>query len=128
MNSIISVLLVDDDDLVSGCISAWLEDEGFSVHIAASGEQALRLMKEIPVDVALVDLRLGDMNGEEVIVRAAALHPGTRFLVHTGKHFYQLPPSLLELGMRQQDVVFKPIFELEAFAASIRQLVTGAPR
>jgi len=118
----ISVLLVDDDELVTACISTWLEDDGFTVHTAGTGQEALLLLAEIPVDVALVDLQLSDVNGEEVIRRAMASHPATRYLIHTGKHFYQLPASLEALGMRQQDVVFKPIFELEAFAARLRGL------
>ena len=125
MKDTISVLLVDDDELVSTCISTWLEDEGFVVHTAAGGEEALRLMDRVPVDVALVDLRLGDMDGEELIVRAFARHRRTRFMVHTGKLFYQLPDALLELGMQQRDVVFKPIFDLDAFAATLRRQFTG---
>ena len=126
MNRPLSVLLADDDELVRDCISTWLEDDGFTVHTAASGSEALRLMGTTQVDVALVDLHLGDMDGEELIVRAHAAHPGTRFMIHTGKQFYQLPARLKALGMRQQDIVLKPIFDLDAFAAGIRRLVTGA--
>ena len=125
MKQSISILLVDDDQLVCTCIAAWLEDEGFEVRIAADAQEALGLMDRLPVDLALVDLHLGDLSGEEFIVRASARHPDSRFMIHTGKHFYQLPARLLALGMRQQDVVFKPIFDLDAFAASIRRLVSG---
>lgn len=126
MTGNISILLVDDDELVSSCISNWLEDEGFTVHVAASGEDALLLLDRFPVDVALVDLQLKDLDGEEVILRAQARYPKTHFMMHTGKHFYKLPARLLELGMRQQDVVFKPIFQLDAFALRLRLMVTGA--
>lgn len=125
MNRPISLLLVDDDYLVSTATSAWLEDEGFTVHTASSGEEALRLMASIPVVIALVDLNLGDMDGEAFIIRALACHPGTRFLILTGKLFYQLPAKLQEVGMQQHDVVFKPIAEMDAFSARIRHLATG---
>lgn len=128
MSRPISILLVDDDQLVSTCISLWLEDEGFTVLNACSGEEAQRLMESTPVDVALVDLHLGDMDGEELIVRVSASHPGTRFMIHTGTHFYQIPDRLRELGMRQHDVVFKPIVELERFSDRIRHMITGVER
>ncbi len=124
----IAVLLVDDDELVSTCISIWLEDEGFTVYSANSGEAALRLMAENPVDVALVDLQLGELNGEEVIAQACAAHPATQFMVHTGQHYYQLPDRLLELGLQQQNVVFKPILDLDSFVAAIRRSVSGVPK
>ena len=125
MNRDITVLLVDDDEIVTACVLAWLEDEGFVVHTAGCGEEMLKVMASTAVDVALVDLQLADRNGEDLIVEAAALYPRTRFMVHTGKHRYQLPDNLLELGLRQCDVVFKPIFDLDLLSAAIRRLVTG---
>lgn len=124
MNRPISILLVDDDRLVSACISTWLEDDGFAVRTACSGEEALRLMASTPFDIALVDLHLGDMDGEELIVRARSSQANTRFMIHTGQHFYQLPARLLELGMLEHDVVFKPILDLQAFSTMISTLVT----
>jgi DNA-binding response OmpR family regulator len=126
MNHPISVLLVDDDELVRTCILSWLEDEGFAVHAAADEQEALSVLARVPIDVALVDLQLGNSSGEDLIVRAFAGHPAVRFLIHTGKHFYQLPDRLLELGMQPADVVLKPIVQLEAFAALLRRRVSGA--
>jgi DNA-binding NtrC family response regulator len=125
MNRGITVLLVDDDEMVSDCISTWLEDEGFEVYTADNAEQTLSLMASISVDVALVDLQLEETNGEDLIAQASADHPGTRFMVHTGNHRYQLPERLLEAGVQQCNVLFKPIFDLDALSASIRQLVKG---
>lgn len=126
MSSNLSILLADDDHMVSSSIALWLEDEGFMVHTAASGRESLQLLASHRIDVALVDLNLGDMDGEDLIIRTIADHPDTRFLICTGKHSYQLSPSLEHRGMQHDDIVYKPILELKAFSALIRQKGRGS--
>lgn len=120
MNRPISILLVDDDQLVNTCLSTWLEDEGFTVHCVSGGQEALLVLASTHIDVALVDLHMRDMNGEELITNGSAFHPATRFMIHTGKNSYKLPERLRKLG---HGVVYKPIVELKSFSVTIRQLV-----
>ena len=47
-NADIRVLLVDDEKMIRDCVSAYLEDEGFSVHCTASAEEALELKFHAP--------------------------------------------------------------------------------
>lgn len=126
MNDHISILLADDDEMIRASMAIWLEDEGFKVHTAASGRETVQLLATHRIDVALVDLHLGDTDGEELISQVIVRHPGTRFMICTGKHFYQLPPRLRGHGMRQDDIVYKPIIELNAFSALIRHKSPGS--
>ena len=81
--SIGRVLVVDDDDAVRSCVEAFLEDEGFAVETAASGEQALSALTPGRVHVAVVDARLPGMNGDELIRRAHRRDPALRLsLIH----------------------------------------------
>lgn len=116
----ISVLLVDDNPYVSESVSAWLEDDGFDVRTAAGGAEALQALATAPVDVALVDMELPDMNGEEFIARAIRRHPESRFLIHTGAHYYRLSLELQNLGMQDDDVVYKPVMSLGQLSGKIR--------
>lgn len=115
----ISILLVDDDELIRDCVTAYLEDEGFDVHRAASGEEALDLMAQVRPLVCISDMRLPGMDGEAFIVAAHALCPATRFFLHTGM-LYSLSEELRAIGMTVDDVLLKPIHDLSKLVAKIR--------
>lgn len=62
-------LVVDDEPPLVRLVSAYLEREGFSVSTAADGEEALRLARERPPDVVVLDLMLPGIDGLEVCRR-----------------------------------------------------------
>lgn len=115
----IKVLLVDDDEMIRDCMSAYLEDEGFSVYSVASGEEALESIVSLSPAVCISDLRLPGMSGEEFIVRAYALSPSTSYMLHTGM-LYSLSDELSALGMTVDDVLLKPIHDLSKLVSKIR--------
>jgi hypothetical protein len=72
-----SVLVVEDDALVRGAVRAVLEDNGYRVHEAASGEEALVRIgaKSEPLDLLVSDVVLPGMSGCELARRARTLRP-----------------------------------------------------
>lgn len=120
----ISVLLVDDDELIRECITAYLEDEGFIVHSSGSAEKALELICAYCPAVCISDMRLPGMNGEEFIVRAHALSPATGFLLHTGM-MYTLSDELRSIGMNADDVLLKPIHDLTKLVKKIKDIAAS---
>lgn len=120
----IRVLLVDDDEMIRDCMTAYLEDEGFSVHGAASAEEALDLIAAMCPVVCISDLRLPGMDGEEFICRAYAICPGTAYLLHTGM-LYILSDNLRAIGMTAGDVLLKPIHDLSKLVDKIRQIAAS---
>ncbi|MDP2843009.1 MAG: response regulator [Acetobacterium sp.] len=123
----INVLLLDDNQLVLESVSAWLEDDGFNVHTAPCGEDALQLLRTIAIDLVMVDLKLPDMNGETFIIQTIRQYPAARFIIHTGTHSYRLPFELQNLGLQDDDIVYKPILSLPLLTKMIRTKVQGAP-
>ena len=65
-------LVVDDEPPLVRLLSAYLEREGFSVSTAGDGEEALRLARENPPDVVVLDLMLPGIDGIEVCRRIRA--------------------------------------------------------
>ncbi len=118
-NADIKVLLVDDEEMIRDCVSAYLEDEGFSVHCAASAEEALESIVSISPAVCISDMGLPGMNGEEFIVSAYALCPYTGFMLHTGM-LYTLSEELQAIGMTADDVILKPIHYLSKLVDKIK--------
>ena len=66
------VLVAEDDRSVRMTIEFVLEDEGFEVHMAEDGEEALRKAKELLPDVILLDQIMPKMDGKEVFAALRA--------------------------------------------------------
>ena len=123
MASDIHVLLVDDEASVRDNLQAYLEDEGFIVIPAGSGEEALDAVEQQQrFGVAIVDMRLPGMSGNDFIRRAIELSEQLHFIIHTGSLEYQLPEDLHSLGVSPADVLLKPIGDLSELTRRLTAL------
>lgn len=66
------VLVVDDDEFIRRLIGINLELEGFEVHQAADGEEALRQASQVRPDVMVLDVMMPRLDGIEVARRLRA--------------------------------------------------------
>ena len=117
----IRVLVVDDEENVRANLRVFLEDEGFRVLSAASGEEALQVLGCEPVELGIIDIRLPGMDGSAFILHARAAYPPMHFLIHTGSPNYKLPDELAELGLDPGDVFLKPVMDMSAIVRAIHQ-------
>ena len=62
-----TLLIVDDDDPLRGRLSRAMEKKGFVVKEAKTVSESLKIVKNSPPSFALVDLRLEDGNGLDVV-------------------------------------------------------------
>ena len=115
-----TILIVDDDIWVCSNLQAYLEDEGFCVEVAESGEQALAMLKNLKPDHAIVDMRLPMMDGNEFIYRASQLNSAIRFFVHTGSVEYEMPQALRESGQVNKHIFYKPLVNMGLLLDEIR--------
>lgn len=92
-----SILVIDDSPDMLELRKTILEMDGIEVFSAASGTDALRILKEIKVDLVLLDFSLGDMNGPEFLKRLEAEQPQTLKEVPvvflTGMDKNEVPPT-----------------------------------
>lgn len=121
--SAIRVLVIDDEPAICSSLSAFLEDYGFSASTSASAEEALDLMENNTYDVAIVDLRLPGMSGEEFILKAHEQVPRQRHIIYTGSISYHLSEKMLHAGMCPEHVFHKPIRVLTLLVKCIKELV-----
>jgi two-component system response regulator RegA len=79
-----TLLLADDDNSFRQRLALTLSRRGFEVHAAASAADARTLMHQFAPDFAVLDLRLGDGNGIDLVSELRALHAHTRVVILTG--------------------------------------------
>ena len=78
------VLLVDDEPNVLKALGRTLRQESVQIITAPSGEEALEMMREQPVDLLISDMRMPGMSGAELLAQAAKEWPATRRVLLTG--------------------------------------------
>jgi CheY-like chemotaxis protein len=79
-----TVLLVEDDGLIRMNTAEMLEDAGFVVVEAASGEEALTALQTMSVDALVTDINLPGLSGTELASRAEELHDAMLVVFATG--------------------------------------------
>jgi DNA-binding response OmpR family regulator len=116
------ILLVDDDERIRASMRLALEDEGYTVEEAASGEAALTAFERRPADVVLIDLMLPGMDGFECC-RSLRRDSDVPIIMVTARTDTYDVVAGLEAGA--DDYVTKP-FVAKELAARIRALLRRA--
>ena len=117
------ILIVDDEEIVRISLEAYLEDEGYEVISAISGEDALEILNTSRFDIGIIDMRLPGIDGDTLILEAKKLIPKMKFIVHTGSIGYSVSESLLNIGVFDKFVFKKPIKNMKIFVETIRELL-----
>ena len=119
------MLIVDDEEVFSELAREQLERRGFSVEIAASGEEALPRIQARPPRAIVMDVRMPGMGGVALLRRLQA-DPATRpipvIVCSCTASETAAAQGLLGLGARR--VLGKPC-EPEALARALRQAMAG---
>ncbi len=123
--SIQKIIIVDDEEAIRLSFSAYLEDLGFEIITAASAEEALKVFNSFQADLAIVDIRLPKMDGNQLIKKMQELDDRIKFLIHTGSVYYQLPAELSDIGIRPEQILIKPLNDINILMAAIQKLDKG---
>ena len=78
------ILIVDDDKALQESLVSILENEGYYIETANTGAEAETKIRSGYYNVALLDIRLPDMTGIELLSRINSISPRTKKLVLTG--------------------------------------------
>lgn len=111
------ILVVDDEHAVRAVAVEALSDLGYTVAEAASGEEALRVMAEMPrLDLLFTDVVMPGMNGRQLADEATARKPGLRVLFTTG----YTRNAVVHNGVLDPGVAFLPKpFTVESLAHKV---------
>lgn len=109
-----TVLIVDDDRSILQTFRRILERCGYEVETAESGAEAIRKASNRHFDAALLDLRLPDMKGTDILVRAKRQLRSTAKIMITG--FPSLESGVIALEEGADAYLTKPVQPRELLA------------
>ncbi|MGB8657955.1 MAG: response regulator [Candidatus Zixiibacteriota bacterium] len=84
-----TILVVDDEDYIRKLYEKELSEEGYQVKTTHSGEEALRIAEKQPPDLVILDIKLQDQNGLEVLGRIKKIHQDTPVILHSAYSTYK---------------------------------------
>ena len=114
-------LILDDEESIRQSIAAYMEDDGYVIFQAKSGEQALEIVKNNHIDEAVVDIRLPGIDGNTFMLEARKILPDIKFVVHTGSADYIPPDAVKALGVTSDKVLIKPVSDLRVLSEALKE-------
>lgn len=112
MSNLKKVLIVDDDDAVRISLALHFDDIGYDVIEANNAEKALEIIKTARPGLAIVDLRLPNMDGIELIRSIKCKDRKCVYIIHTGSVEVEIPDDILAMPCVSDTVFLKPIDDL----------------
>ena len=78
------ILVIDDDETITAVFRAGLRQEGYNVDVASTGKEAIEKSKNQLYNLALIDIRLPDMEGTKLLTEMQETIPKMRKIIVTG--------------------------------------------
>ena len=118
MDRNIKVLIVDDDENIRNTMKAILEDEGYTVELAATGSEAIEKTEKTAYNIALLDIRLPDMEGVELLKLMKDATPRTRKIMVTG--YPSMQNAISALNKNADAYMLKPV-DIERLLSTVKE-------
>ena len=115
-----TLLLVDDDRHVLSSMAQWLREQDYNVDTATGQTEALAALAKRAYDVALVDIRLADGDGFDILHYCRKQHPGVSVILLTGYGTVDAAIEAIRAGAF--DFLTKPLIDEELEMAIERAL------
>lgn len=112
------ILIIDDDENIRKVLQTILEDEGYIVETAETAKKGIEISEKAFCNLALIDVRLPDMEGIELLSKLRTTKPKMRKIIVTGYPTLQNAVSAVNKGA--DAYVMKP-FEVEKILQTIRE-------
>jgi len=100
------ILIVDDEPIVRESIRDWLQDAGYEVATAETGEQALEMLQKQDFGVVVLDVRLPGKTGIRVLKEVKAERPWIKSIIITAYPSAETAVEAMKLGA--VDYLIKP--------------------
>ncbi|RLI20765.1 hypothetical protein DRO54_05385 [Candidatus Bathyarchaeota archaeon] len=114
------ILIVDDDESIREVLTSILTDEGYIVDAVSTGEEAIKATHENFYNLALIDIRLPDMEGTKLLTKLKDTVPKMRKIIITG--YPTLQNAIEAVNFGADAYIVKPINMEDALKTIQKQL------
>lgn len=118
MDETARILIVDDDENIRKVLTTILEEEGYSVDSAETAKKAIEKTRKNFYNLALIDIRLPDMEGIELLTKMKDTTPKMRKVIITG---YPTLQNAIEAVNRGADAYIVKPFDMDKVLMTIRE-------
>lgn len=112
------ILVIDDEVRMADSLKTLLEDCGYSVDVAYSGEQALDIIRQKQPDLVITDIKMSEVDGYDVMRFIRENYPQTYIIVITGHG--NLESAIEAIHHKAFDYITKP-FDFETLRLSVER-------
>lgn len=117
-----TILIVDDEKEILNMLSGILQDEGYNTITAQTGEKALELIQEDGVDLVLLDVKLPDIDGVEVLRKIKDMESDISVIMISGNATIGIAVESTKLGAYDFiEKPFSPIEKIDRMFLTIKQ-------
>ena len=120
-----NVLIIDDDEGTRNLFSTVLSDAGYLVEAVGKGKDAIKLCKEGPFDIALIDIELPDIKGIELLKTLRELQPKMVNIIVTGHP--SIENAVKSVNEKADGYLLKPV-KIPEMLEMIKKVLGGEGR
>ncbi|SDP46233.1 response regulator [Desulforhopalus singaporensis] len=124
-NDKIKVLIADDEVEFASTLATRLNLRNFSTTVVNSGQQTLSAVAKEQPDIVLLDLKMPDLDGLEVLAMLREEHPELKVIIITGHGSFEMGREGMELGA--SDYIMKPV-DLNLLIEKISDICLGSKK
>jgi CheY-like chemotaxis protein len=117
------ILVVDDEEALRVVLSAELEGEGYQVTSASDGQEAINVLTTKEFDLILLDIKMPNVDGFEVLKFVKERWPQTKVVMLTG--FADLKNAIESKKLGAEDFVSKP-YDLVDLLTTVERVLTSS--
>lgn len=119
-HQVLSILVIDDEEEIRNTVSAILSDECYLVETAKDGKEAIKASKKTPFDLALVDIKLPDMQGTELLKNLREAQPKMAAIMMTG--YPSIENAMKSVNNKADGYILKP-FDVPMLLETIKKIL-----
>jgi len=101
------ILIVDDDEAQCSLLAGYLQKRDYTVTTAVSGHEAIEKNQEKGFDLAILDLKMPEIDGIETMIKMKEIDPEMHFIILTGYGTVETAVKAMKIGA--YDYLSKPI-------------------
>jgi DNA-binding NtrC family response regulator len=114
------ILIVDDEIIMRESLAGWLERDGYEIAVAASGEEALEILKDSRFDILLVDIKMEGISGLDVLNQVKEDDPDVAVVMITA--YGSISTAIEAMKKGAYDYLLKP-FDPDALGVLIEKII-----